>query len=108
LEIKKPLPVKWEVRAVEDLDEIFDNIFQQSPQNAIDVINELLDLADSLGQFPEKFHSLETPIKTSRNYRFVAKWSFKIIYEVTEHSIWIMRVFNSAKHPDKLYKNLPY
>ena len=106
---RNALPVKLEIRASEDLDAIFKFISEKSPQNAVHVVNNLIDLADSLGEFPEKFVSLESISKnTNRNYRTVSKWSFKIVFEVTDNAVWIMQIFNNSKHPDKLIRRLKF
>ena len=46
--------IVWEKRAKEDLQDIYDYIFLDSPQNAEKVVATLLDLGDGLAIFPER------------------------------------------------------
>ena len=65
---------------------------------------ELLRLAGNLCDYPEKY-SIEPYLENeSGNYRSVAKWSYKIIYEVTENEIIIAMVFHTKQDPAKISK----
>lgn len=69
------LPVNWDIRASDDLEDIFASIHKDSPQNAIPVVETLLGLADSLADFPDKHPVLDLPKPSGRIYRFVPLWS---------------------------------
>lgn len=94
--------VEWRDKALEELQAIYDYIYFRSPQNAENVINTLLELGNSLGEFPTKF-PIE-PILNQENTRFVVQWSYKIIYRIEGDRIIITRVFDSRQNPDKLSK----
>ena len=103
---KKKLPIRWDRLAKENLDQIFDFIAQDSVTAARKVKKEFIKLAHSLNDFPEKF-SVEPYLKDEpENYRSVSKWSYKIIYEVTEEYIIIVDVFHTSQHPSKIKKRL--
>jgi len=106
LAIKHNLPVNWDIRASDDLEDIFTSIHKDSLQNANHVVETLLDLADSLADFPEKYPVLELLKPSDRIYRFVPQWSFKLIYEVTESEIRVMMVFNARQDPARLQERL--
>ncbi len=99
---KKKLPIRWDRLAKKNLDNIYEYIAQDSVVAARKVKKELINLAHSLKDFPEKY-----PIETflsdeSGNYRSVSKWSYKIIYEVTDEYIIIVDIFHTSRHPSKM------
>jgi plasmid stabilization system protein ParE len=96
------MKIEWRDKAIEELQSIYDYIYLRSPQNAENVINTLLNLGDSLAEFPNKY-PIE-PLLNRENTRFVTKWSFKIIYRVEKERIIILRVFNAKQNPDKLFE----
>ena len=102
--VSRPLPVHWDVRAADDLKDIFNSIKKDSPQNALHVVVTLMELAESLGDFPEKYPVLELSNRSKRSYRSVPKWSYKLIYEVLETEIRVVLIFNSRQDPLKLEK----
>ncbi len=104
--VKKLLSVRWDEQASIELQDVFDSIKLDSPQNARQVVETLLDLADSLVNFPLKYPKLELPEPSNRVYRWVSKWSYKLIYEVTESEVRIVKVFNTRRDPVKIYKGL--
>jgi len=92
--------IEWRDRALDELHSIYDYIYFRSPQNAANVINTLLELGNSLGEFPNKF-PIE-PILNQDNTRFVTKWNYKIIYRIEGNRIIILRVFDGRQNPEKL------
>lgn len=70
------------------------------------VKRELVKLAHSLNDFPEKFSVEEYLADQPESFRSVSKWSYKIIYEVTEEYIIILDVFHTSQHPAKIKKGL--
>jgi len=92
--------IEWRDKAVEELQSIYDYIYSKSPQNAENVINTLLELGNSLGEFPHKF-SIE-PFLNQENTRFAVQWSYKIIYRIENDRIIILRVFDGRQNPQKL------
>jgi plasmid stabilization system protein ParE len=103
---KKKLPIRWDRLAKENLDQIFDFIAVDSVTAARKVKKELIKLAHSLNDFPDKF-SAEPYLKDEpENFRLVSKWSYKLIYEVTEEYIIIVDVFHTSQHPSKIKEGL--
>lgn len=90
----------WHSRAEQDLSENISYIAQQSPQNAIAVLNTLLELADSLATMAYKYP--KEPVYNKEDIRYVTKWHFKIVYRIDTESIYILRVFSTYQHPDKV------
>ena len=90
----------WHNKASQDLNKNIKYIAKISPQNAVMVLNKLTDLVDSLNILPYRY-PIE-PIYNKDNIRFIAKWSFKIIYRIEEDVIYILRIFNTYQHPNKI------
>jgi plasmid stabilization system protein ParE len=98
----KKLPIRWDRLAKENLDAIYDYIAEDSVQAARKVKKELVTIARSLNDFPEKFSFEDYLADVPGNYRSVSKWSYKIIYEVTDECIIIADVFHTSQHPSKI------
>ena len=102
---KKQLPIKWDRLAKQHLDAIYDYIAEDSVPTARRVKKELIKLAHSVSDFPGK-HSIEEYLANEpENYRSVSKWSYKIIYEVTDEYIIIADIFHTSQHPSKINKD---
>jgi len=99
---KKKLPIRWDRQAKENLDAISDYIAEDSVLAAKRVKKELINLAGSLNNFPEKFSTEDYLADVPGNYRSVSKWSYKIIYEVTDDCIIIADVFHTSQRPSKI------
>lgn len=103
---KNKLPIRWDRLAKANLENIYAYIAKDSVTAARNVKKELVKLAHSLNDFPEKFSVEEYLADEIEHYRSVSKWSYKIIYEVTEESIIIVDVFHTSQHPSKIKKGL--
>ena len=103
---KKRLPIRWDRLAKESLDDIYKYISQDSLQNARKVKKELIKLVGSLNDFPDKYSREEFLEEEPENYRSVSKWSYKIIYEVTDEAIIIADIFHTRQHPSKIGKRI--
>ena len=97
--------IVWESRAEQELQDIYDYIFLDSPQNAENVINELVAISESIPNMPYKYP--KEPYFNDDNIRFVPKWSYKIIYLIGDVDITILSVFNTSQHSIKftIFKN---
>lgn len=96
------MKVVWSKQAMESLAHIYDYIFEESPQNAIMVFNTLFDLGNSLSD--KRFDYSKDLIINKEQFKFIPKWSYKIIYERTENEVIILEIFSTHQHPDKLLK----
>ena len=102
---KKKLPIRWDRLAKKNLDAIFDYIAKDSVPAARMVKKTLIRLAHSLNDFPEKFPIEEYLAYEPENYRSVSKWSYKIIYEITDEYIIIADIFHTSQHPAKMNRD---
>jgi len=101
----KTYQVIWSEKAKEDLLRIYDFIYNQSPQGADKVFDVLLDLGDSLDKLPYRFPIEDLMIEAKNEYRFISKWSYKIIFFVDEKNdqVIITQIFGTAQNPERLY-----
>lgn len=95
--------IVWESRAKQELQDIYDFIFLNSPQNAENVITELVSIAESISNMPFK-HPKE-PYFNDENIRFVPKWSYKIIYFIGDIDITILSIFNTSQNSIRINKS---
>ena len=96
------LKVEWNKTARESLQNIYDYISIQSPANAENVIDEIIEKANNLSVWPEKYQKEAVQAK-NRNIRRAIIYSYKIIYEITPDAISILDVFSTYQNPDKLH-----
>lgn len=94
------MKVVWSEKAKISLANIYDYIFQASPQNAEKVIITLLNLANQLSD--NRFTYSKDLIINKERYRFIPKWSYKIIYERTENEVIILDIFNTKQNQENL------
>ena len=90
----------WSKKAKTDLNGNIKYISRKSPKNGLMVLNTLTEIVNSLHIFPQAY-PIE-PIYNDKKIRFIAKWSFKIIYYIGDDNIYIMRIFNTHQHPGKI------
>jgi plasmid stabilization system protein ParE len=99
--VNKKLPVRWDEEAAMNLKTIYKYIKKESPKEAEKVKNELIMLAGSLTNNPEK-HPKEPILENQENFRFISKWSYKIIYEITNHEVIIALIYHTSQYPGKV------
>ena len=94
--------VEWSEEAKESLADIYDYNFESSPQNAEYVIETLLELGNTLKD--SRFDYSKDLIINSDRFRFIPKWSYKIIYERKNNEVKIIDVFGTKQNPEILKK----
>lgn len=94
------MQIIWDSKAHIDVAENIKYIAKKSPQNALMILDTLLELPNSLLKFPYSY-PIE-PYYNDENVRFITKWSFKMVYYIREDTIYIMRVFNTNMLPSRI------
>ncbi len=94
------MQIIWDSKANTDLSENIKYIARKSPQNALMVLDTLLELPNSIIKFP--FSYPIEPFYNNENVRFITKWSFKMVYYIKSDTIYIMRVFNTNMEPTRI------
>ena len=94
--------VLWSEQSKTDLKEIFDYIKNvENRERANYVIANIKKEANEIACFPAK-HAQE-PLISDQTVRYAIKWSYKILFTVSEKHINIVRLFHTAQNPEKIY-----
>lgn len=94
--------VIWSQEARKSLFEIYNYVYEDSPQNAEIVVDKIIELVESLQD--ERYDYAIDPIINIEKFRHISIWSYKIIYERTSGKVLILDIFNGKQNPDKLKK----
>lgn len=98
--VKNKLIVIWDNEAKEALKQIYNYIKnRQSEEVAKKVKDEIVSQTKNLVDFPEKFEQEHNLKNEKGNFRYKVIWSYKIIYEVTHNSLYILDVFHTSRDP---------
>lgn len=90
----------WTSNAKEDLKEIYISLKnKRSKETAIKIRNELFNCTNEI-VFAEQFQLDEYRLDCRR----IVIRNFKILYQIRENSIFVIRVFNSFQNPMKSLK----
>jgi len=100
---KSNIPIVWQDKATNSLDEIFQFVANDSIEKAFDLIDKIKEKTSDLAFWAEKYQK-ETLIDTQRNIRRAVVYSYKIVYEVKPDAIYILDIFHTAQNPNKLNK----
>ncbi len=94
--------IVWSERAVDNLREIHKFISMDSSAQADKVIDEILSCVEPLSDFP----NMGVGVKEFPQYNFreLMKYSYRIIYQVSEKNVHIITVVHSRQNFKKVYK----
>lgn len=92
----------WSESASDSLAKIYFYIMLDSPQNAVMVIDKIIELAETLQD--SRFQYAIDPIINKEKFRHITIWSYKIIYETTLENVIILDIFDGRQNPEKLKK----
>ncbi len=92
----------WSKEANNSLVAIYFYILVHSPQNAVMVIDKIIELAETLKE--ERFEYSIDPIINKQKFRHITIWNYKIIYERDLENVIILDIFDGRQNPKKLDK----
>ncbi len=95
-------PVIVSSQAKQSLQEIVSYINEDSPQAAEYVKNTLIALIRSLGMAPEKYSKEYLLENKGKNYRFVTKWRYKIVYLFTGKKVLVLDIIHTSMNPEEI------
>jgi len=95
--VAKKYKVNISHNAQNDLEHIFFYIASDSINNAKKFILELEKKIYSLDIFPERFAYIPENIHFGTNYRHITHKKYRVIYRITNDSIYILRVIPGTK-----------
>jgi plasmid stabilization system protein ParE len=89
----------WTELARENVKDIYSYIALDSVNRAKSVIQKILCTVTNLEEYP-LIGSIESNLALiKKDYRFIVSGNYKIIYKLSENSIYIMTVFDSRRDP---------
>ncbi|MEI7594957.1 MAG: type II toxin-antitoxin system RelE/ParE family toxin [Bacteroidota bacterium] len=94
--------IKWSFYAKNSLDSIIDYIKQESPSNSRKVKKTLISIIGTLNQYPNKYPIDPYISRNKGTFRFISKWNYKIVYEITKEEIIIIDIFHTSQLPEKI------
>lgn len=101
--VKKRLKIIWDDESKRSLRSIFEYIKnRESIRVATKVRSEIIKQTKTLNRLPEKFEKEPILKNEGGNFRYKVVWSYKIIYEITQDSIYILDVFHTSRDPSTL------
>jgi plasmid stabilization system protein ParE len=86
----------WSKYALEDIENIYNYIFRESPFYAQKTIEEFFIRVEVLSMYPEIGREVPEYIKS--DIRELIEGNYRIIYKIRRKSIFIVRVHHAAKN----------
>jgi plasmid stabilization system protein ParE len=100
-----PLRIRFSVDAAASLQEIFNHIRQQSPQNAGDVIERLIGTIDDLAFMPTRFKVVGRSRSTRHEVHACVEYPFIIYYRVDQSkaTVFVIDVRHGARRQPRRF-----
>ena len=89
-------------QAKQSLKEIVSFIEQDSPAAARHVRKTLIALIGTLKTSPEKFPKEPILEERGKNYRFMVKWHYKIIYLCTPKDVFVLDIIHTSMNQETI------
>lgn len=83
---------------------IVEYIHEDSPQAAQNVRKELIGLAESLTNNPERYSPEPFLAHKPGNYHSATKWDYKIIYRIIGQKVAVLDIVHMHQHPSRIEK----
>ncbi|CAN5893017.1 hypothetical protein BH11BAC7_BH11BAC7_21950 [soil metagenome] len=96
------IKAKWHPDALQTLHESFDYIKTQSPQNALVVLEQLLQFGDNLCLLPDKYPLCRKSVLRRQKLHCVTYLNHTFIYGVKKNELLIFNLVHASQHPKKL------
>ena len=100
------MTIKWYLKAVGDLDKIYDYYLTKSPRVAATLYNKFLDAVEMLKTQPYAAPVEQMLIGYSEDYRSLVVGNYKVVYFVKDDLVLIVQIFDCRQNPIKLKKTM--
>jgi addiction module RelE/StbE family toxin len=87
--------ITWSALAIEDLKNIYDYILIDSKIYADRIVEKIINRVDQLSLFPKSGRIV--PEFENESIRELIEGNYRIIYKLTAHQIFIIRIHHSAR-----------
>ena len=91
--------IAWSKRALNQFENIYRFIFEDSEQNAEKVRKDILDIVAKVAQYPDSFSPEQYKKDNDGSYRYFEKHRVRVTYHVMEDIILIVRVRHTSMKP---------
>ena len=98
----KRFSIIWDPIAIAELKDIYEYIRRDSPPSAIIVRDELIRTVRGLQTMPRKFQVYEYANPSLGEYRTVVRWSYRIVYEILDSEVHVVRIIHTSREPGKI------
>lgn len=88
--------LRWSSESLSDLNEIADYLKLESPTLAEMIVRKLLERGEKVIEFP--MAGRVVPEHNKENIRELIEYPYRIIYEIYDTNIAILRIIHGARH----------
>lgn len=99
--VKSQNKLIWSVIAADQLEEILDYIFEESPAGAIIVKEAILDRVAQLVQHPAMYEKDSLCDNNDGSFRAFTIYHYRITYLISNHEIIILRIRHTSREPEE-------
>lgn len=92
------MEIRWTHSAVRDLDDAVDYIATRDPEAAARVAALVIEAVESLVEQPE-MGAVVRDLQPSGRFRHIVRGKYRIIYEVRDEAVFVMRVWHASRNP---------
>ncbi len=96
---KRLYPVKWDIKAVDELGEIFSYVSRKSQQAQQIIKQELKKSIEIIKTKPLAFEKDKLKTGNDGTYRAFVVYSYRVSYRFFENKILILRIRHTSKEP---------
>lgn len=91
--------VRLDEKAKKELRNIYNFILKESPHSAEKTLNGIIDKAESLAYFPERYPLDTYKIGNDGSYRFFIYKSYRVHYRIMKDVVLIVRIRHTKQYP---------
>ncbi|MCB9032986.1 MAG: type II toxin-antitoxin system RelE/ParE family toxin [Chitinophagales bacterium] len=91
--------IKWSHSATKELNKIYENILEDSEQNANNILDEILSKTEALKEQPERYPRDKYKKNNKGNYRSFEYKKIRVSYKILKDIIDIVRVRSTHQEP---------
>ncbi|MFN0082455.1 MAG: type II toxin-antitoxin system RelE/ParE family toxin [Ferruginibacter sp.] len=91
--------IHWNAPAKKQLRKIYDYIEEESPQNAKNVINKIIEKIETLDNNPERFGLDKYKINNDGSYCYFEIYRYRVSFRIYKTYIRILRIRSTDQEP---------
>ena len=100
--MKEIYDIGWSTKAGKDLQKIKQYLIENASERVADTtLRGIITVVQLLSEQPERY-PVYAKLKKYGNFRHILKWNYRIIYEFTDHQIFVHRVIHTKRNMKKI------